>query len=171
MALTRRMAPTGSPTVTTTAAPDYSATGEPIRASSLLQQMTVQRAMPETALLTGTIAVPRSTPRDSSGALLLSPEQTARVATAQGLAADQRVQRYGLPEGSREVLLDYYREVGRFPDLEQFAAGGGAGNFSEGGVLGSSGPTLAGLGGMSMNLWILLSIGGLALLLLSKRKG
>jgi hypothetical protein len=112
-------------------------------------------------LYTGTIAVPRDQPRDSTGAFVFSATQQAALDHAQELAATQRVERAGLGSEAIPIVRDYYAQNGRWPDL----------SVSVGGVSGGAGSSPAGkpgaiteasmFGGMSPAV---LAIGAAALL-------
>jgi hypothetical protein len=135
---------------------------------------------------TGTIAVPRGADLTT---YLATPEAQAGLDRAALYGAAQRAQRAGLPAEVVPIMADIFRGRGYYPDLtalqsgtgfgpfsgSQFASGapldlqgtlpglGGSGNYSTGGVLEAGlGPSAS--GGLSM--WIVLSVVGLALLLL-----
>lgn len=150
MAVTRRIAPTGAPTVDTLADPSYRS-----RISTARLQATATGTSPisEGSYLTGTTANVRSGAGSFTQANL---EKTAGlISRSQGLGDD-----------GQSALLDYWSETGRWPDFS-----GGAGNTA-GAVTAPPGGKLA--AGQSANSWIWIAAiaGGLALvLLLTARKG
>src|SRR5262252_7190689 len=112
MAAVQRTPSTGSPSATTVGAPVFN------------------RQPSATGLYTGTIAVPRDQPRDSTGAFILSSTQQAAQDHAEELAAGQRAQRAGLGAEAIPILRDYYNENGRWPGLSVSVGGGGSGASS-----------------------------------------
>ena len=146
MAAVQRTPSTGAPSSTTVGAPVFN------------------RQPSATGLYTGTIAVPRDQPRDSTGAFILSATQTAAKDHAEELAATQRAQRAGLGSEAIPILRDYYNETGRWPDLSVNVSGGqGAGSGAPGspkvqqaGLFGGMSPTVLAIGAAALLAGVLL---------------
>lgn len=148
MAAVTRTPSTGAPSATIAGAPVFS------------------RQPSATGLYTGTIAVPRDQPRDSTGAFIFSETQKAALDHAQELAATQRVQRAGLGSEAIPIVRDYYNETGRWPDLSVSVGGvsGGAGapggkpggGVTEAGVFGGMSPTVLAIGAAALLAGVLI---------------
>lgn len=110
-----------------------------------------------TALYTGTIAVPRDPA--ARAAFQAAPGYQAALDNAATVAATQRAERAGLDSDAVPSLVEYFRNVGRFPDLSLLQGGGGA---PGGGSAGFAGPgaAVATPGGFGVSSNALLLLGG-----------
>lgn len=195
MAVVRQRVPSsGAPTSEGVASPVYPASSPfgPTASAQAWTQVIRSPLVSGSGTYTGTIAVPRGADLTT---YLATPEAQAGLDRAALYGAAQRAQRAGLPADVVPIMADIFRGRGYYPDLgpltsgtgfgpftgPQFAsaptvnlsgtlpgaggfgAGPGGGDYSTGGVLEAGlGPSLSG----GLNTWIILSIIGVALLLL-----
>lgn len=117
-------------------------------------------------LLTGWVAVPRGSSQAPGAA-----SDPAGMATVER-AAQQRIDRFGLPQESLGALVDYFSTSGgKFPELSG-GLGAGGGGYTEGNATTARPGGAAGAaGGLDLNMMIAIGAGALVLVLLLRRKG
>ena len=116
-------------------------------------------------LLTGWVAVPRGSSLDGG------TSDPAGMATVER-AAQQRIDRFGLPQEALPALVDYFSTSGgKFPELTGGLGAGGGGYVEGNNTTARPGGGAVVAGGFDTNMLIAIGAGALVLVLLLRRKG